>query len=244
MFTDADRERVRRRLLELAEADARIAAAAETGSLARGSQDAWSDIDLTFALADDADIEAVLHEWTERVEAELAAVHHWDITFRGSIARVFLLADGLEVDLVFSPQTEFGPRGPAFRIVFGEGERREPAIVDANQLAGLGWHHLLHARAAIERGHPWKAEFYISAARDHVLALACLRHGESAEYARGVDRLPRSATEPFEGSLVRSLAPDELRRALAVVAAEYLRELDDELAGRVAPVVRTLFERS
>jgi predicted nucleotidyltransferase len=149
VFTDADRERIRRQLLERAEADARIVAAAETGSLAGGSQDAWSDIDLAFALADDADLEAVLREWTKHLELELAAVHYWDLTFRGSVARVFLLADGLEVDLVLSPQTEFGPRGPAFRIVFGKGKRREAASVDANQLAGLGWHHLLHARAAI-----------------------------------------------------------------------------------------------
>ena len=240
MFTHAERERVREWLLELAEADERIVAAAETGSLAAGSHDAWSDVDLAFAVNEGADLHETLHEWTTRLESELAAVHHWDLAFRGSVYRVFLLADGLEVDLAFVPQAEFGPRGPAFRIVFGEGERHEPSLVEPNHLVGLGWHHLLHARAAIERGQPWKAEFYVSAARDHVLALACLRHGEDAEYARGIDRMPGSATEPLEGSLVRSLDPDELRRALAAVGTAYIHELDDELAARIAPIVEAL----
>jgi len=229
------------RLLELAEADERIVAAAETGSLAVDSHDAWSDIDLAFALADHADLHQTLREWTLRLESELAAVHHWDLAFRGSVYRVFLLANGLEVDLAFVPQAEFGPRGPAFRIVFGEGERHEPSLVDPDHLVGLGWHHLLHARSAIERGKPWRAEFYISAARDHVLALACLRHGEDAEYARGIDRMPRSATDPLASSLVRSLEPDELRRALTAVAGAYVGELDDDLAARIAPIVESFF---
>jgi hypothetical protein len=240
VFTQEERDGVRVRLLELAGADPRIVAAAETGSTAGESHDAWSDVDLAFALAADADVQETLQAWTAFLESGFGAVHHWDLAFRGSIYRVFLLAGGLEVDLAFVPEAEFGPRGPAFRIVFGEGEKREPALVDPDHLAGLGWHHLLHARAAIERGQPWKAEFYVSAARDHVLALACLRHGESADYARGIDRLPGSVTEPFEDSLPVSLDREELRRALAVVAAGYLRELDAELALRVAPIIEAL----
>jgi len=240
VFTVAERERVHRRLLELAEEDERVVAAAETGSIAGGVQDAWSDVDLAFALADGTDVHQVLRGWTERIDAEYGAVHHWDLPFRGSIYRVFLLRNGLEVDLAFVPEVEFGPRGPAFRIVFGEGERREPALVDPDHLTGLAWHHLLHARVAIERRHPWKAEFYISAARDHVLALACLRYGESADYARGIDRLPRAFTAPFESSLIRSLEPDELRRALSLVAAAYLRELDRDLAVRIEPIIGEL----
>jgi hypothetical protein len=73
-----------------------------------------------------------------------------------------------------------------------------------------------------------------------VLALACLRYGESADYARGIDRLPRAFTAPFESSLIRSLEPDELRRALSLVAAAYLRELDRELAVRIEPIIGEL----
>ncbi|MEX2212401.1 MAG: nucleotidyltransferase domain-containing protein [Gaiellaceae bacterium] len=46
MFTVEERDRVRERLLELAEADTGIAAAAITGSYAVGKSDEWSDIDV------------------------------------------------------------------------------------------------------------------------------------------------------------------------------------------------------
>jgi hypothetical protein len=35
----------------------------------------------------------------------------------------------------------------------------------------------LHARICIERGRWWQAEHWISAMRDHVITLACLRLG-------------------------------------------------------------------
>jgi hypothetical protein len=164
-------------------------------------------------------------------------VHHWELPFRGSVYRVFLLPSGLDLDVAFVPRAEFGPRGPGFRVVFGEaGEEREGADADPGHLVGLVWHHLLHARAGIERDRPWLAEFYLGAARDHVLELACLRHGETADYGRGFDRLPSSVTDPLEAALVGSLQPEELRRALAAVTAAYLvevAELDSELGAAV-----------
>lgn len=44
MFTPAERERVRDRLLEIAESDRRVISAAVVGSLATGDADRWSDI--------------------------------------------------------------------------------------------------------------------------------------------------------------------------------------------------------
>jgi hypothetical protein len=66
----------------------------------------------------------------------------------------------------------------------------------------------------------------ISGVRDHTLALACLRLGEESFYGRGIDRLPATLTDPFAGTLVRSLDEPELRRALAVVTECLIRELD------------------
>jgi hypothetical protein len=39
-------------------------------------------------------------------------------------------------------------------------------------------------------GDVWQAEFMVSAMRDQVLALACLRHGLPAREGRGMDLLP------------------------------------------------------
>jgi hypothetical protein len=53
MFTDQERDRVREGLLELAESDPGVVAAAITGSYVAGESDDWSDIDLAFAIPGD-----------------------------------------------------------------------------------------------------------------------------------------------------------------------------------------------
>jgi hypothetical protein len=157
---------------------------------------------------------------------------------------VFLLPDWLEVDIAFTPAADFGPRGPNWRTVFGETvEAEQNAPVAEDDLVGLAWHHLLHTRMCIERHKPWQAEWLISAARDHVLALACLRLGYATRYAKGADQLPQELTGPLEATLVRSLDDGELRRALAATVAAYreeLRQTAPELAGRLEPMLEEL----
>jgi len=92
----------------------------------------------------------------------------------------------------------------------------------------------------IERGKPWQAEWLISGARDHVLALGCLRLGLPTRYAKGADELPHELTAPLEPALVRSLDDDELRRALRASADAYVAELertDAELAVQLRPML-------
>jgi hypothetical protein len=62
MFTVEERERVRERLLGLAEADPAVEAAAVTGSSAVGGADEWSDIDLAFATG--GELPVALGRWT------------------------------------------------------------------------------------------------------------------------------------------------------------------------------------
>jgi hypothetical protein len=238
MFTPVDRERVRARVVELAQDDPRVTGGAVTGSGAAGSEDRWSDVDVAFGLVDGSDAEALLGEWTERLDADFGVVHHWDLHAGAAIYRVFLLEDGLELDVGVVPAAEFAARGPGFRLLFGDSAERSPMPDPPRDLlVGLGWHHALHARAAIARGQPLKAEFYVSALKDHALSLACLRHGEPAEYGRGLDRLPREVTAPYEGTLARSLEPAELTRALAAATERFLGELEPGLATRLRPLL-------
>jgi hypothetical protein len=133
----------------------------------------------------------------------------------------------LEVDLGFTPASQFGPRGPHFRGVFGEvAQPPQPAPLDPGHLIGLAWHHVLHARICIERQQPWQAEYWISGIRDQTLALACRRLGAPTAYAKGADALPVAVTGGLEDALVCSLEPEELRRALRVAAMRLLGELD------------------
>jgi predicted nucleotidyltransferase len=90
VFSVSDRERLREELVSAAHEDARISAAALTGSAALGRADRWSDIDLALRVADHAERTAVIADWTERMYREHAAAHHLDVARGDVLYRVFL----------------------------------------------------------------------------------------------------------------------------------------------------------
>jgi predicted nucleotidyltransferase len=249
MFTVEQRDYVRDRVLEMAKSDPRVTGGALVGSMAGDAEDEWSDIDITFAIAEGTSLEAVLDEWTQVLERELGALHYWDLRSGSSIYRVFLLPSGLEIDVSVTPEQEFGARGPRFRPLFGIARQPEaapqvaapPTIEAARFTIGLGWHHVLHARSSIERGKPWRAEYWISGIRDETLSLMCRRLGLEASEARGIDRLPAGVTRPLADALVRSLDEKELRRALAMATSCFISELgqwDPALCEKLKPLLQ------
>lgn len=248
MFTEAERDHLRTRLLERARADRSITGAAITGSAAHGAADRWSDIDLFFGVTAGLAPEDVLGAWSTFMYQELGALHHFDLRSGPALYRAFLLPECLEVDLAFSPAAAFGAQGPHFQTVFGVPIAQPPAPpADRGHLIGLAWHHVLHARICLERHKLWQAEYWISGVRDHALTLACLRHGQPALYAKGVDALPAAVTRRLEEALVRMLTPSELGRALGVAAAALLDEIgyvDGDLARRLTGPLRELASAS
>ncbi len=244
MYTPEDRERLRDSLLAAARADERITGAALTGSAAHGAEDRWSDLDLAFGVPDAARVRDTLAGWTEMMYREHDALYHVDAPLGATIYRVFLLRNTLQVDLAFSPASEFGALAPTFRLLFGAAvERPHAAPPAAAYLIGFGWLYALHARSCIGRGRWWQAEYMISGVRDHVLALACLRHDLPAVQGRGMDRLPRDVTAPLEEALVRTLDPVEIRRAFGAAIEGLQREIrhaDRELAERLEPTLKEL----
>jgi len=239
VFSPEDRDRLRRRLLDRAGADPRLTAAAVTGSRAEGREDRWSDIDLFFGVR--GPVEAALEEWTAFAYGDLAALHHFELRSGPATYRAFLLDDGLQVDLGFTPAASFVPTGDgAFHAVFGTAGPRQPRPPDVGFLVGMGWHHVLHVRSAIERGRPWRAEHWLSALRDVVLSLASIRHGLPHSYARSADDLPEEVTAGLRRTLVADLEPATLTTALAAGTTALLvelRQVDDRLADRLAPVL-------
>jgi len=238
MFTVAQRDALRDRVLALAESDPRVVAGAAVGSLALGGGDRFSDLDLTFAVADDGAVAEVLDDWTRTLSGELGAVHLVDLERAPIVYRVFLLPDALQFDLSLTPAARFVAGGPRFRLLFGEtaGEMRTPTPPVAGDLFGWGVVYGLHARACIERGRVWQAEHYVGAVRDQALSLACLRHDLPAVLARGYDDLPASVLARLDETHVGSLEPDTLRRALAAAVRALLRE-GAEAGVRAADVV-------
>ena len=237
MYTPEDRDRVRSSLLERAREDPRVTGAALTGSAALDNEDRWSDVDIFLGVAETADIGELLADWTRAVYESERAVHHWDVRAGVAVYRVFLLESGLQVDIAFTPESDFGARSPSFQVVFGKTvDVPAPAPPAFADVAGLGWLSVLHAHKAIERGRPWEAAYWIGSARDQTLALACLRLGESPHYSRGADGLPTAITAPLEETLVSAPRPGELRRALRAARQCLLEEIghtDTALADRL-----------
>jgi hypothetical protein len=241
MFTAQQRNQVRQRILALAQSDPRVSAGALTGSMAFEGGDSWSDIDVAFGIASGSTPQAVLDDWTAVLAREVGVLHQFDLRYGSWIYRVFLLPSGLELDVGVTPAEDFGARGPTFRALFGPTQQLEARPQPkASCLIGLCWHHVLHARAYIERHKPWQAEYWLSELRHHLLELACLRLGENALEGRGFDRLPSRVREPLAEALVRSLTEAELRRALAVATTCLLAELqawDPLLCTRLSPLL-------
>lgn len=241
MFRIEDRERIRDLLIQKARADLLIVAAALVGSTATATGgDRWSDLDLTFGVAAGVPIGAVLEPWTRDVVAGLDAVVLFDLPVASTIYRVFQLPGALQVDLSFTPEAEFGARGPRFRLLFGRAmERPASPPPSPEHLFGLGVHYLFRSHTYIERGLLVQAEHWIHEARYQALTLACSRLGLDVTYGRGFGALPADVTDSLNGALVRDLTEDELRRALAAAAAGLLREAQTmpELVSRVRPML-------
>ncbi len=234
MFTVEQRDALVERVLTFGEEDERVVAGAIVGSLAVDAGDRYSDVDLTFAVADDVPVVEVLNEWTHHLADELDAVTLVDLERGPTTYRVFLLPDALQLDLSMTPSAEFHPAGPRFRLVFGgvaEGEFG--AFVGSLFIAtpaastfifGWGVIYALHARACIERGRSWQAEHYVGAVRDHALSLACMREGVIPVQARGYDDLSVETRARFEGTHVGSLGSGALHAALTASVDALLHE--------------------
>jgi hypothetical protein len=227
---------VRQRVFEIARADDRITGGAVTGSRAVGREDRWSDIDTAFGIHPSASAEAILDEWTGELDREFDVVHRFDLARGATRYRVFLLANALELDVSLTETGEFGAYGPTFQLVFGEAHDQPSTPGSPDELIGWGWIFALYTPAAIARGRLWQAEYTINGTRENGLALACLRFGLPTDHRRGVDRLPPEVTAPWEAARVRSLEPNELRRALSAASSAFVEEValvDAALAQRL-----------
>jgi hypothetical protein len=238
VFTVEQRDALRERVLGLAEEDERVVAGAAVGSLAVDAGDRFSDVDLTFGIADHVQVADVLDDWTRTLFNELDAVQLAELERGPTTYRVLLLPDVLQLDLSMTPAAQFRPAGPRFRLLFGataadESDAPTPSVAGdlflptppvAGDIFGWGVIYAIHARACIERGRIWQAEHYVGAVRDHALSLACLRQGLPAVQARGYDDLSAETLGRFEDAHVGAVEPGVLRAALAASVLALMRE--------------------
>jgi hypothetical protein len=247
VFTVEQRDALREHVLRLARDDERVVSGAVVGSLAHdGGGDRFSDLDLTFAVADHVRVADVLDDWTRALVEQREALQLADLARGPTVYRVFLLPHALQFDLSLTPAAEFLPRGPQFRLLFGDmsSELQPPAPPTAAGLFGWGVIYALHARSCIERKRMWQAEHYVGAVRGHALALACLREGVQAVQARGYDDLSDETLARFDGSHVGAPEPAALRAALAVAVRALLHEGAEARLPHAAVVAERLVEHA
>jgi hypothetical protein len=119
------------------------------------------------------------------------------------------------VDISFTPEADFGPRGPEFKLLFGKTSKdHESPAFSPEHTFGLAVHHLVRARICLERGKPWQAEYWISVARDYALTLACHHQGLKTAYGRGFDDLPEEVLSKFHNTFPNPANRGELLEAL------------------------------
>jgi hypothetical protein len=252
VFTTAQRDALRERVLRLGTDDDRVVAGAVVGSLAADAGDRFSDLDMTFGVDDRSEVATVLGDWTRTLGSELDAVPLVDLERGPTTYRVFLLPDALQLDLSMTPAHAFRPAGPRFRLMFGATAPGDPPpagpgtlFIDTpaipRDVFGWGVIYALHARACIERGRGWQAEHYVGAVRDHALSLACFRQGVTPHQARRYDELDAETLGRLAGAHVGSVEAGALRTALATSVVALLHEgagarlaHADVIAGRLA----------
>ena len=210
LYTPDQRDQIAKRLIELLAADERIARAELVGSAASGHADRWSDIDVTAIAREGVDPLELADSWADRMYTAFPVVHDFRVSFGVEHVRGFLLENFLEVDVGFQP--------PGGRD--GDGDE-ESWATDPRAEAGFAWHDVLHAVAAVRRGRPWRAHYYLGLLRWRTLALA---GADMSEY-KGADDARAELLDALADALPRSLEPDELIRATRAVMRLFFAEL-------------------
>jgi len=246
MFTPEEREQLRQTLIDRARADRRVTASAHIGSMALDRLDRWSDIDLAICAAEASRLQEVIDDWTAALYSSHDALTHHDVVADGILYRVFLLRSTLQVDISFWIPSTFGPKGKAFRLVFGTaGEAQNVHGPAASDLIGSAWLHALHVRSALARERSWQAHYMLNGLRDRILALACLRHELPPHQGRGWDDLPAGLRDELAAILTGSLGRTDLLSAFAAAVRallEEMRHVDGALADALQIPLKDLVE--
>lgn len=219
-FSLCYREEIRKAILERAKEDKRIVSAAIIGSYAKGTVDRWSDIDLTFGVAEDYVIEEVVRNWTEYINGNLKGIDLLD-TYRGStIYRIFILPGNLQVDLSFSPEKEFGPLNKDFVLLYGKQyDKPQPPNQSVDNLFGWIIHHLIRTIYCLERNRLWQAEYWLSEARNYMLKIACIERGLNPDHGRGFDDLPEEILTYAHDSYIQEVRREEMLLSIKRIVA-------------------------
>lgn len=233
MFTPEDRGGIRDAMTARAKGDDSLVAAALVGSIARGMEDKWSDVDLALRLAPGIDESVPVRQWTDWMRQSFDVADTFDVLGGGVRYRVFLLKSSLQIDVSFWPYNAFRATEPGFCLLFGEANHPIPPLLpEADDVIGRGWLYALHTRSAIARGKTWQSVMMLDDLRNSALTLHALHHGLNPWHGREVDRLTPKMLVRLGHARAREVTGKELQRSLHGLIHEYLIAVALHDAGR------------
>ena len=232
---------VMNRFVAACQADARVVAAFLHGSYARGTADAYSDLDLGLITTDAAyedfcaGREAFLQLLGEPVFLE---------DFGATVTVFFILADGTEGELAVGRESQFHHmHGGPYRVLLDKKHLlagavfpwHEPAQAEQvemlRRLVCWFWHDLSHFTTAMARGQIWWAYGQLEVLRLQCVNLVRLRQNFSA-VADGYEKVEQAIPVEQLSSLQATFCPLEQGAMLqaALVIVRFYRELAPLLA--------------
>ncbi|MCI0647437.1 MAG: nucleotidyltransferase domain-containing protein [Chloroflexi bacterium] len=238
------------RFVAACQADERVVAAFLGGSYARGTADAYPDVDLGL-ITTDAAYEAFLAGREAFIRRLGEPVFLED--FGSAVTLFFILADGTEGELACGRESQFqhihaGPhrvlldkKGLLAGAVFPWPEVAQVEQIETlHRLVYWFWHDLSHFMTALGRGQPWWAYGQLEILRLDCVNLARLRHNFSAE-AEGYEKVEQALPVEQLSALQATFCPPEPGAMLqaALVIVRFYQELAPLLArthGVIYPV--------
>ena len=226
MYSIEERNNVQNSIIALAKNDVRITDCAIVGSESVQKQDVWSDIDLSFGFKNGSDISKILEDWNKVMGNEFNAHVLFDLNYRESIYRVYLLPNALQVDLSFTNTDKFGAITDKFKLLFGKSnEREQKQPPDQKTVFGYGVLYALKARCSIEREKFWQARYFLEKLRENLMILKCTIEQLNPFDGRGYDELPKKFLDRISKSFQASLKSSELKQSLQLLTGLLINEV-------------------
>jgi predicted nucleotidyltransferase len=229
------------RFVAACQADERVVAATLYGSYAKGTADAYSDLDLGLLTTDEAYEDFLAgREAFIRLLGEPVFLEDFDLP-----NMVFcIFPDGTEVELSLGRESQLNHNhGGPYKVLLDKKNilagalfpRHQPTQAEQSEtlrrLVYWFWHDLSHFIAALGRGQLWWAYGQLEELRRYCVNLARLRHNFAAE-ADGYDKVEQALPVEQLSSLQTTCCPLEPGAMLqaALVIVRFYREVVPLLA--------------
>lgn len=238
-FTPEQRQQTLDRLVEEMRLDDRIVGLAVLGSGARGFTDAYSDIELTVAVAEEALVYPVYTQWQATISQLFTLLHSYEKLYGPQhFYSAFLLEGYLEVAIDVVSLSQLCAQRDEWEILYDRSEqmadilrvsweqRVKPNVkLQYQTYLNAVWHLVIQATIAVKRDKLWRAYHTIGRVREQAIEIAGWRHQlETTKDFRKVDRLPAQDLAKFEKTVVSYLEGPDLLRALRATVAAFFHE--------------------